>query len=249
MNEGKTRKKHSLWWIWLILLLAAFAGGTVFGLKLSTMPGPSAIRDSLMTKMGTAIPALADQSSEAEPASEAAADAEPMEQVLVPTETQAPAETLAPAETPAPAETAAPAELPAAAETAVPAANEAPAAPKYIGVDAALEKALAYAKVEKDDAEVLGVTRTKDDDGIAVYEIAFKAGETTYEYVLDAATGELEGFKLSGFTFSATDTYGAHTQPDNSDGAGAEPAAAESGKTAEAVIEPAEEAQPEDVKK
>lgn len=248
MNEGKTRKKHSLWWIWLILLLAAFAGGTVFGLKLSTMPGPSALRDSLMTKMGTAIPALAEQDAEEAPAPEVTETAEPMEQALVPAETPETAETSTPAETPAPAETAAPAELPAVAEAAVPAANEAPAAPKYIGVDAALEKALAYAKVEKDDAEVLGVTRTKDDDGVTVYEVAFKSGETTYEYVLDAVTGELEGFKLSGFTFSETETYVGHTPLEDFDNVGIEPETAESVEEAE-TTEAAEETQPEEAKK
>ena len=31
MNEQPKKKKHSLWWIWIILILAAYAGGIVTG--------------------------------------------------------------------------------------------------------------------------------------------------------------------------------------------------------------------------
>ena len=55
MNEEKTvmngdkprKKKRSLWWLWFLLILAAFAGGCVVGLKINTLPLPTEVRDRL----------------------------------------------------------------------------------------------------------------------------------------------------------------------------------------------------------
>ena len=82
-------------------------------------------------------------------------------------------------------------------------------APKSIGVDAALDAALKYAEIEKKDAEITGVYRTKDEDGQSVYEVAFKVGEISYEYIVSAADGEILGWKMSGFRVEDTTTYGA----------------------------------------
>ncbi len=196
MNETEqTRKKRpSLWWLWLLLVLAAFAGGVILGLKMTTLPLPN---DLKMMLISAVVPSEAG-TAEKEPASleppamfvtpdpaasvaDAAPEAEPTEAPL-----RAAVETEAPAPTPAPTEK-----------------------PAYIGVNAALEAALAYSEVEKADAEVTGVFRTKDEDGLVIYEVNFRAGGVTYEYQINALTGEIEGWKVSGFTFSDTATFGA----------------------------------------
>jgi Peptidase propeptide and YPEB domain. len=87
---------------------------------------------------------------------------------------------------------------------------------KYIGIDTALEDALSHAGIEKEDAKVKGVFRTRDEDGKAVYEVSFEAGEISYDYVLDALSGEIDGWKMSGFTASNTAAFGADA-PDAAD--------------------------------
>jgi uncharacterized membrane protein YkoI len=80
---------------------------------------------------------------------------------------------------------------------------------KFIGVGAALEIALRHAGIEEADAEIGGVYRTKDEDGESVYEVSFKSGDNGYAYVIGALDGEIEGWKVSGFTFSDTATFAA----------------------------------------
>ena len=80
---------------------------------------------------------------------------------------------------------------------------------KYIGVSAALDAALDHAKIAAEDAEISGVFRTKDADEKTVYEVSFMSGEYTYDYVIDAYTGEVDGWKISGFSLSDNATFAA----------------------------------------
>lgn len=60
----------------------------------------------------------------------------------------------------------------------------------YISQDAAIEIAYDYAKVDAGD--VTGIKAEFDsDDGIMVYEIEFRAGNTEYECEIDARTGQV----------------------------------------------------------
>ena len=43
VQEKPKKKRHSLWWLNLLLTLAVFAGGVVLGLMLYTMPEPYAM--------------------------------------------------------------------------------------------------------------------------------------------------------------------------------------------------------------
>lgn len=95
---------------------------------------------------------------------------------------------------------------PAESEAAAPAAEP---AKKYIGVSAALDIALQHAEVAEEDAEITGVYRTKDEDGEPVYEVSFKSGEISYDYVIGALDGEIAGWKMSGFTYSETVAFAA----------------------------------------
>ena len=227
MNEQPKKKKHSLWWIWLILLLVAFAGGIVTGLKLNTLPLPNELRGRLYPILESYIPGST-KTREAEPAAETPAPeatAEPEETALPegkeepetidepkPEETEAPTVTEAekPAESPKPPETE-PLAVPEESEltmTETAAFAEEPTAVKYIGVNKALEIALEDAAPGEKKAEVSGVYRTKDDDGNPVYEVSFTVGETGYDYVIDAVSGEIMSWKLSGLSFSETASFG-----------------------------------------
>ncbi len=212
MKEEKTRKLRTFWWVLMVLLLlASFTGGTVLGLKLSTMPGPSVIRDRWMEKMGTAIPVLA------EPETDVTPEAEPETMDL-----PEPASTEAPAAEPVPEPAAESTEAEALPVVEpVPAANSADA-PAYISMDAALENALGHAGCSAEEAQVTGISRVKDDDGKTVYQVSFTVGEFTHEYVIDALTGEVAGFKVSGFSHSESETYEGHTPLDDFDSVGVE---------------------------
>lgn len=59
-----------------------------------------------------------------------------------------------------------------------------------IGEEQALSAALAHAAVAPEQAEAISI-RSDTDDGRRVYEIAFRAGEYSYEYEIDAATGDI----------------------------------------------------------
>ena len=91
-------------------------------------------------------------------------------------------------------------------ETSSAAAAPAPA-PKYIGVDAALDIALAHAELNRNEAEVSSVYRTKDDDGTPVYEVVFSAGEVARNYTIDAVSGEILSWMMSGLSYSNDATF------------------------------------------
>ena len=113
---------------------------------------------------------------------------------------------LSPEEVPAPVETTAP-DVMKMNETESFMGSEEPV--KYIGVDAALDVALNHAEVEKQDAEILGVIRTKDADGKAVYQVGFQAGELGYDYTLDAVSGEIDSYTVTGLRASDSATFAA----------------------------------------
>lgn len=229
MNEQPKKKKHSLWWIWIILILAAYAGGIVTGLELNTLPLPREVQGKLYPILESYIPG---STKTREPKAETPAP----EVTELPAETEAPAET----ETPAPVETAAPIETAAPVETAAPIVFE-PTVPvetpgpavseetvftlnetaafaaepqqvKYIGVNNALEIALRDADPGEKQTEVSGVYRTKDDDGNPVYEVSFTVGEIGYDYVIDAVSGEIMSWKQSGPSFSDAAALGGGEQ-------------------------------------
>ena len=235
MNEEKNvisgdkprKKKRSLWWLWFLLILAAFAGGCVTGLKINTLPLPTEVRDRLYPLLESYIPgSTTPHSSEdvtvtSEPTVvPEAAPALTVESSASVAETSAPEKTAVTDELASASaeETSVPVETPASVPTETPETarmsdtavfETAESAKKYIGVGAALEIALKHAEIEEADAEITGVYRTKDENGEPVYEVGFTSNELTYEYVIDALDGEIVGWKMSGFTFSDTAAYAA----------------------------------------
>ena len=228
------KKRHSFWWLWLILILAAFAGGVIAGLKLNTMPLPTQVKDKIYPVLESYIPGgTATHTPDPQTAETPAPTAAPIE-TPAPELTPAPVETQAPEVTPEPAAAAVPETIPEPAVTAAPEITAAPAetpvptwmtevqstvnetgfaaaaptpAPQYIGVDAALDIALAHAELARDEAEVSSVYRTKDDDGTPVYEVVFRVGEVTREYTIDAVSGEILSWMMSGLTYSETAAF------------------------------------------
>ena len=75
----------------------------------------------------------------------------------------------------------------------LPAADK--ASTEAIGVDAALEAALERAGSDRKAAEVFGVFKTKDDDGVTVYQVEFGADGVEYVYFVNALTGGIEGWR------------------------------------------------------
>ena len=230
-GEKPRKKKRSLWWLWFLLILAAFAGGIMLGLKINTLPLPTEFRARVYPILESYIPGSTtprtpddiavtpEPTAEPEPivTPEPTAEPEPIA-APEPTVEPEPAAAAEPELTPEPAEAPAPAETPAPVETLAPVAamSDAPAVKssdepekKFIGVGAALEIALNHAGIAETDAEIGGVYRTKNDEGEPVYEVSFKSGDLGYEYVIGALDGEIAGWKVSGFTFSDTATYAA----------------------------------------
>ena len=230
-GEKPRKKKRSLWWLWFLLILAAFAGGIMLGLKINTLPLPTEFRarvypilesyipgsttprtpdDIAVTPEPTAEPEpleTPEPTAEPEPAATPEPSAEPEPAAAAESQpTPEPAETPVPTETPAPIETIAP--VAAMTDAPVVKSSDEPEK-KFIGVGAALEIALNHAGVAETDAEIGGVYRTKNDEGESVYEVSFKSGDNAYEYVIGALDGEIAGWKVSGFTFSDTATYAA----------------------------------------
>ena len=230
-GEKPRKKKRSLWWLWFLLILAAFAGGIMLGLKINTLPLPTEFRARVYPILESYIPGSTTPRTPDDIAvtPEPTAEPEPLE-TPEPTAEPAPAATPEPSAepepvaaaepelTPEPAEAPAPTETPAPVETLAPVAamTDAPVVKssdepekKFIGVGTALEIALNHAGVAETDAEIGGVYRTKNDEGEPVYEVSFKSGDNAYEYVIGALDGEIAGWKVSGFTFSDTATYAA----------------------------------------
>ena len=64
----------------------------------------------------------------------------------------------------------------------------------YIGSDAAQAAALQHAGVSASDASMLRTTFDYE-DGRMVYEVEFRAGQTRYDYDIDAATGDVVSYQ------------------------------------------------------
>lgn len=222
-TQAKPKKKHSFWFLKLLLILVVFAGGVVLGLKLYTMPGPSEMLNRYLPSLQTTLnPNAKAQTAEAAPETTAVTPAPS----LTPAPTAAHAETEAPAPTEKPAETEAPAETPAPEEqeteaviggadapTGIQAAAPAEEKLKPIGMDAALTAALKRADVKEKDAEVYGVYPTEN-NGLAVYQVDFAAEGTEYMYLVDLFSGEIVGFK----TVRAAESYSGKVPTDVFDG-------------------------------
>ena len=235
MNEEKNvisgdkprKKRRSLWWLWFLLILTAFAGGCVTGLKINTLPLPTEVRDRLYPLLESYIPgATTPRTSDAvtvTPEPTAVPEDTPAHTVESPApvaETTVPEVTAVPVETASAyaEETAVPVGTPASVPTETPEAarmsdtavfESGEPAKKYIGVGAALEIALKHAEIEEANAEITGVYRTKDENGEPIYEVGFTSNDITYEYVIGALDGEIVGWKMSGFTFSDIAAYAA----------------------------------------
>lgn len=241
------KKRRSLWWLWLILILVAFAGGIILGLKLNTMPLPMQVKDKLYPVLesyipGSTIPHTPNATPEvtAAPAETIAPEVSSIPETVATIEPiAAPEETPLPA--PAPRIAAEPSVSEQASLAAVPVPENtpgaevapapentaevnltvsetaafgsgAPAPAKTIGIDAALKIALDHAECKEDEAEVDGVFRTKNEDGEAVYNVSFHVGEKNYDYVIDAYSGEILSWMLSGLSTSETLTFAADFQ-------------------------------------
>ena len=164
-----------------------------------------------VTPAPTPAPAEAPKPTEAPAPTEAPKPTE----TPAPTEAPKPTEAPAPTETPKPAETAEP-EQTGEPETAAAADgfdaptgileghvdSEKPEAPspaadtptETIGLDAALRAALKHAKADADKAEVYGVYKSIDVDTV-VYRVEFSVDGAEYRYMINAATGEVEGWQ------------------------------------------------------
>ena len=261
-TEKPVKKRRSLWWLWLILILVAFAGGIILGLKLNTMPLPMQVKDKLYPVIesyipGSTLPHLPGTAPEATAVPEVTAAPEatvapeataaPEEAITpetagIPETTATPEATAAPEVTPLPASEPGTAAEPTVSEPASPAATPAPeiapaveavpapentaevnltvsetaafgsdtpAPAKTIGIDAALRIALDHAECKEDEAEVDEVSRAKNDDGEAVYNVRFRVGEKNYHYVVDAFSGEILSWKMTGLSASETLAFAA----------------------------------------
>ena len=224
VREAPRKKKRSLWWLWLLIMLVCFGGGVILGLKLNTLPLPTEVKARLYPVLesyipgstvmrgddGTVIaPAPTPQLTPA-PTPEATAEpaAAPAPELAgePPEETAVPDKNLTPEQTAETLETAAVFNV---SEGASNAAEKAGTENKYVGVGAALETALEHAGVEEKDAEVSGVLRAKDEDGCTVYNVSFKSGDFSYAYVIDAVSGDVAGWTKSGFSYAESMTYAA----------------------------------------
>ena len=228
MNEGNyaarpQRRRHSFAWLWILLLLFAFTGGIVLGLNLNRMPMPNQVRDRLYPVLEALIPGSTAVRPQGDvPVQTSAPQETPVPITPTPMPTQAPTEFLIPVDTPAP-ETVKPSETDTPTGYDVvgtegltmedTARFESPenTSARFISMDAALEVALKHAEIEKKDANVTGVYRTKDAVDQTVYEVSFSVGEISYDYVISALDGEILGWKMSGFHMEDTETFGAET--------------------------------------
>ena len=266
-NAKPVKKRRSLWWLWLILILVAFAGGIIMGLKLNTMPLPMQVKEKLYPVIESYIPggtlphtptASPEATAAPVPTASPEATAAPVP-TASPEVTAVPAPTASPKASPEsapvpevfaasevtpfptsepeasfeplaaassstvtapaggesfPAAEASPAPkntvevMPAVSETYAFESNN-PAASKYIGVDNALQIALDHAEHAKEDVEVDGVYRAKNNDGEAVYHVSFHIGEICYDYMLDAFSGEILSWKMTGLSASETLAFAA----------------------------------------
>lgn len=198
IQESPKKRKRSLWWLWLLLVLAVFAGGTVLGLKLSTMPLPYDVAGRLFPTGAVEAPV------------QAAVTPQPTQAAATPAPKVTPAPAATPMASPAPVETPDKAAVTPPAETAA-GGETAAMTGKFIGVDAALKAALDRAKLKESEVEVTGVIRTRDADGQTVYEVSFNAGAVEYETIVNALNGEIEGWRMSNLTHSEVAAFAVPT--------------------------------------
>ncbi|MBQ9685189.1 MAG: PepSY domain-containing protein [Oscillospiraceae bacterium] len=154
----------------------------------SAEPEEAAVPAGLFTPVVSATPAVTEKpAASATPEASAVPTSTP-KATAVPTESAVP--------TPAAESTAAPEETASPENSAAPETVEAavPDGSRYIGIDAALDAALKRAKVSESAADVYGVYKAKDDD-TTVYVVSFSVKGTEYEYLINAATGEVEGWR------------------------------------------------------
>ena len=219
VQEKPKKKKRHLWWLNLLLTLIVFAGGVVLGLKLNTMPEPYA----LLQRYFPQLVAQTETVKEAPAVTVAPTPTEAPVATLAPT--PAPTEAPKPEETPAPEEPEEPAEAEEQKPAAEPETAPAPAAETVaevggvdgptsvtaestdaeaaepeteaagvVGPEAALGTALKHAKADEDEAEVYGVYKSLDVDTV-VYTVEFSVGGAEYRYMINAATGAVEGWQ------------------------------------------------------
>lgn len=226
VREAPRKKKRSLWWLWLLIMLVCFGGGVILGLKLNTLPLPTEVKARLYPVLESYIPGSTAMRGEdgaviapapvptpqvtpaptPEATVEPAAEPAPESVAEVPEETAVPEKSLMPEQT---VETMETADVFNVSEDGYNAAKNTAAEKKYVGVGAALETALDHAGVEEKDAEVSGVLRAKDEDGNTVYNVSFMSGDFSYAYVIDAVSGDVAGWSKSGFSHSESMAYAA----------------------------------------
>jgi hypothetical protein len=212
----KPKKKRSFWWLKLLFILILFAAGIIAGITLSSHPITNqlleelfpqyAVNEPVTTPVETVLPTEKPIEFNASPKPSKA----PVE--IVSPEAQENAEqdggkeetqadfTPAPDVTVTPAPSAIPAFGPAGGleEVNVPAPpvddTSAPAPyAEYIGIDAALDAALAHAKLQSADVFVYGV-HCERDDGIVYYEVEFGFDGREYDYEINAISGKVESW-------------------------------------------------------
>ena len=204
-NTPKPKKKRSFWWLKLLLILILFAAGVIAGIMLSSQAITNQIMQEFFPQYAVTEPVVT-------PAELVPAETEkPIE--FKPSVTVSPKPTKTPVEIVSPEaqakeeakESSAPVASPEATEEALPfapvtvsPASEAkvPASgSEYIGIDAALEAALAHAKLTSEEVFVYSVHRERD-DGLVYYNVEFGWDGKEYEYEINAYTGEVESWQL-----------------------------------------------------
>ncbi len=204
VSGNRPRKKRSFWFLKLLLILIVFAGGIVLGLKLYTMPEPSALLNRYFPTLQSTLNPSAKESekpSETPPAT----SPQPTEATTATEEKERPEPAGNSAENAVP-------EAPEASEanpsesdiggqdkpTGIQVNETAPEeeATQPIGIDKALTAALNRAGVNETDATVFGVYPTET-NGIAAYQVDFEAEGTEFMYLVDMFSGEIAGWKTA----------------------------------------------------
>lgn len=104
---------------------------------------------------------------------------------------------------------------------------------KDIGEEKALSIALEHASVTKDDIANLKLGKDTE-DGIAVYNIEFYAGDQEYDYEIEVATGEIHNYSR---TAHGTGTNGGSTGEVSNDSQPADGIGTDGGATGTAIGE------------
>lgn len=216
-TKPEKKKKHFPFWIILVLLVVVYALGILTGLKLSTMNAPFNVVEKIFPTEQSVPADISDAELPADSAAPAAVNtsaptASPRP-TASPKPTATPAPSAAPALTPAPAEEASMEEAEAADEI-LPVIVEAAAPAKVIGIDSAVDAAMAFKGLNAAETEVTGVYRDES-AGIAVYAVELAVNGKEYRFDVNAYTGEVEGWRQLRSTQSDTvQIIIPETQPD-----------------------------------